>query len=89
MIVKFKESQPVETAMPGAVARTSTYALNNATLPFALQIADRGWVSALQRDEHLRNGLNVWNRQVTNQPVTEALCYDFVSPVTALEQASA
>src|SRR3990170_208292 len=45
--------------MPGAVPRTSTYALNTATLPFVLALADLGWKAALQRDRHLRNGLNV------------------------------
>ncbi|HMA91019.1 MAG TPA: alanine dehydrogenase, partial [Burkholderiales bacterium] len=45
--------------MPGAVPRTSAYALNNATLPFVLALADKGWKRALADDEHLRNGLNV------------------------------
>ncbi|MFV3128410.1 alanine dehydrogenase [Niveispirillum sp. KHB5.9] len=45
--------------MPGAVARTSTFALNNATAPFVLALADKGWVQALKDDVHLRNGLNV------------------------------
>src|SRR4051794_13301561 len=45
------------TNMPGAVAQTSTFALNNATLPFVLALADRGWKEALRRDPHLRNGL--------------------------------
>lgn len=70
--------------MPGGVARTSTYALNNATLPFILALADKGWKSALKDDTHLLNGLNVWNGKVTNQPVAEALGYDFVSPEQAL-----
>src|SRR6266436_5122317 len=47
------------TNMPGAVARTSTFALNNATLPFVLALADKGWRKALQDDVHLRRGLNV------------------------------
>ncbi len=71
--------------MPGAVARTSTYALNNVTLPFAMQIADRGWRGALKADAHLAQGLNVWNGQITNKPVADALGYDF----TALEAALA
>ena len=70
--------------MPGAVARTSTYALNNVTLPFALRIADRGWKEALARDRHLLDGLNVWNGKVTNEPVAKALGYDFVPPETAV-----
>lgn len=70
--------------MPGGVARTSTYALNNATLPFILALADKGWKTALKDDDHLLNGLNVWNGKVTNQPVAEALGYDFVPPEQAL-----
>ncbi|MGI9499091.1 MAG: alanine dehydrogenase, partial [Geminicoccaceae bacterium] len=59
--------------MPGGVARTSTYALNNVTLPHALRIADKGWVQALKDDEHLRNGLNVWNGEITCEPVARDL----------------
>ncbi len=70
--------------MPGAVARTSTYALNNVTLPFALQIADKGWQAALRDDPHLRNGLNVWHGNVTNKAVAEALKLDYVSADAAL-----
>ena len=58
--------------MPGAVARTSTFALNNATLNGALAIADKGWKKALKDDAHLRNGLNVAEGKVTCQPVAEA-----------------
>ena len=65
--------------MPGGVARTSTYALNNVTLPRALEIADRGWAEALKEDPHLRNGLNVWNGRVTCEPVAKALGYRYVS----------
>ena len=50
------------TNMPGAVARTSTVALNNATLPFVLAIADRGWRRAMAEDPHLRDGLNILPR---------------------------
>jgi alanine dehydrogenase len=71
--------------MPGAVARTSTYALNNVTLPFALQIADRGWKAALVADRHLMQGLNVWDGHITNAPVAEALGHEFVAPETALD----
>ncbi len=59
--------------MPGAVPRTSTYALNNATLPFALALADRGWREALRRDPHLRAGLNIAAGQVTYREVADAL----------------
>ena len=58
--------------MPGAVARTSTFALNNATLPFALALADKGWKQALKDDPHLRNGLNVHAGKLTCRPVAEA-----------------
>ena len=58
--------------MPGAVARTSTFALNNVTLPFAVALANKGWKKALQDDAHLRNGLNVVDGKVTCQPVAEA-----------------
>lgn len=64
--------------MPGAVARTSTYALNNVTLPHALAIADLGWKEALLRDPHLRAGLNVCCGKVTCEPVARALDYDYV-----------
>ena len=58
--------------MPGAVARTSTFALNNATLPFTLALADKGWRKALGEDIHLRAGLNVCAGQVTCEPVAAA-----------------
>lgn len=61
------------TNMPGAVPRTSTMALKNATLPFVLELADKGYKKALQDDPHLLNGLNVYQGQLTNQPVAEAL----------------
>jgi alanine dehydrogenase len=66
--------------MPGAVPRTSTFALNNATLPFVLSLADKGWKKALGDDPHLRNGLNIAFGKVTCQPVAEALGYGFVAP---------
>jgi len=61
------------TNMPGAVPRTSTYALNNATLPFALALADKGWRRAAADDEHLRNGLNVALGKVTHAEVAAAV----------------
>lgn len=70
--------------MPGAVPRTSTYALNNATLPFALALADKGWRKALADDAHLRNGLNVAAGRVTCRPVAEAQGYKFVDPREAI-----
>ena len=60
------------TNMPGAVARTSTFALNNVTLPFVLALAEKGWKQALTDDPHLRNGLNVAAGQVTLAPVAQA-----------------
>jgi alanine dehydrogenase len=64
--------------MPGAVPRTSTYALNNVTLPLALQIADRGWREAMRGNPHLANGLNVHAGQVTYEAVAKELGYDYV-----------
>jgi alanine dehydrogenase len=64
--------------MPGGVARTSTYALNNATLPFGLAIANKGWKKALADDAHLRNGLNVAFGKVTYKAVADDLGYDYV-----------
>lgn len=73
------------TNMPGAMARTSTFALNNATLPFILDLANKGWRQALQDNPHLANGLNVHGGIVTNQPVAKALSlpYRGVSEVLA------
>ena len=68
------------TNMPGAVARTSTFALNNATLPFALALADKGWRKAIADDPHLRNGLNVHAGKVTCRPVAEALGLPYTAP---------
>jgi len=66
--------------MPGAVARTSTMALNNATLPYALALANKGARQALLDDEHLRNGLNIHQGRVTYKAVSDALDYDYVPP---------
>jgi alanine dehydrogenase len=71
------------TNMPGAVPRTSTFALTNATTSFILAIADKGWRQALHNDPHLRNGLNVHNGQVTCRAVADALKL----PYTPAEQA--
>jgi alanine dehydrogenase len=68
--------------MPGAVARTSTFALNNATLPYALALANKGLKRALQEDAHLRAGLNVHAGQITCLAVAEALGKDFQSAET-------
>lgn len=69
--------------MPGAVPQTSTYALNNATLPYVLALADNG-LQALRNDQHLLNGLNVHQGKITNQLVATALGLTFHEPTTAL-----
>jgi alanine dehydrogenase len=66
--------------MPGGVPRTSTYALNNATLPFVLALANKGWRRALQDDAHLRNGLNVLEGKVTCAEVANDLHYSYHAP---------
>jgi alanine dehydrogenase len=70
--------------MPGAVARTSTMALNNVTLPFAVALANKGAKQALLADKHLANGLNVHQGKVTYKAVSDALGYDFVPLSEAL-----
>jgi len=70
--------------MPGGVPRTSTFALNNATLPFVLAIADKGWNKALTDDPHLKNGLNVASGKVTCKPVADALGYEYIEPESVL-----
>ena len=61
------------TNMPGAVPRTSTFALNNATRPFVLALADKGYRRAIEEDPHLRNGLNVTEGRITCRAVADAL----------------
>ena len=70
--------------MPGGVARTSTYALNNVTLPFILAIADKGVNKALLDDPHLLAGLNVYRGKVTYKAVAEDLGYDYADPKSTL-----
>jgi alanine dehydrogenase len=65
------------TNMPGAVPRTSTFALTNATLPYVRALADRGWRQALANDSGLARGLNVHAGQLTHQAVASALGLDF------------
>ena len=72
------------TNMPGAVARTSTFALNNATLPFTLALANKGHQRALAEDLHLRQGLNVMAGKVTYKAVAEAHNLDYQPPEEAL-----
>lgn len=73
------------TNMPAAVARTSTVALNNATLPFVLALADHGWRGALAEDPHLRDGLNVCRGRVTHP----AVAHDLGLPLTPADGALA
>jgi len=70
--------------MPGAVSRTSTYALNNVTLPHALRIADLGWREAMRSDPHLAQGLNVHQGQVIYPAVAQELGYPVFSIAEAL-----
>ncbi len=70
--------------MPGAVARTSTFALNNATIGHALALADKGWQQALKDSVHLKQGLNVANGQVTYEAVAKTLGYAYVNADTLL-----
>jgi alanine dehydrogenase len=65
--------------MPGAVARTSTFALNNVTLPHVLALADMGYQTAMRKDPHLRAGLNVHEGKVTYRAVAEALGLPYVA----------
>ncbi len=70
--------------MPGAVPSTSTYALNNVTLPYGLALADKGYRAALLANPYFRNGLNIFKGKVTCQAVAEELGYDYADPEFAL-----
>lgn len=72
------------TNMPGAVARTSTQALENSTLPFSLALANKGFKKALLDDEYLRNGLNVIDGKVTYKAVADTLGHNFVDAQQSL-----
>ncbi|KUM03206.1 alanine dehydrogenase [Chromobacterium subtsugae] len=74
--------------MPGGVARTSTQALTNATLPYMLELANKGWRQALLDNAHLRNGLNICRGRVTHQAVAKDLGYAYVDPIEAIKAAS-
>lgn len=71
--------------MPGGVARTSTFALTNATLPFVMSLANKGAEEALRSDAHLLNGLNVYRGVLTVRAVAEAQELSFVEPAEALQ----
>ncbi|HTH79584.1 MAG TPA: alanine dehydrogenase [Ramlibacter sp.] len=70
--------------MPGAVARTSTFALNNATIGHAISLATKGWKKAMKDDEHLRRGLNVCQGRVTYEAVARDLGLPYAAPETVL-----
>src|SRR4051812_16732262 len=70
--------------MPGGVPRTSTFALNNSTLPFVLALADKGYRRALAEDAYLRTGLNVHQGRITHEAVSRALGLPFTDPLDAL-----
>ncbi len=72
--------------MPGAVPRTSTIGLNNATLPYALQLANKGYQRALIENEPLSHGLNVFAGQITNKAVADAFNYSYTSVSDALKE---
>ena len=69
---------------PGGVARTSTFALNNATLPFAIALANKGWRQACHDDPHLRHGLNIHDGQVVYKAVAQALGLKYTPPESFL-----
>lgn len=75
------------TNMPGAVPRTSTFALTNVTLPFVKSLANLGWVEALSRDPHLAQGLNVHSGHVNHEAVAHDLGYQYLSADDALKAA--
>jgi alanine dehydrogenase len=71
--------------MPGGYARTSTMALNNATMPFAVALANKGAEQAMLEDKHLLNGLNVYRGKVTYKAVGDALGYEYHDATQALQ----
>jgi alanine dehydrogenase len=74
--------------MPGGVARTSTFALNNATLPYVMALADKGWRRALADDPHFKHGLNVCQGRVTFEAVARDLALDYTPAETCLAEAA-
>jgi alanine dehydrogenase len=70
--------------MPGAFPQTSTAALNHATLPYALELANKGWKQALMDNPYLREGLNVLGGQITYRAVAEALNLEYQDAETAM-----
>ena len=74
--------------MPGGVARTSTFALNHATLPYVVALADKGWRHALAADPHFKDGLNVCQGRITFQAVARDLALDYTPAETCLAEAA-
>ena len=72
------------TNMPGGVPRTSTLALNKATLPFLAKLANKGFERALKEDKNFQAGLNIFKGQVTHKAVADLFGYKYVSPTSAL-----
>jgi alanine dehydrogenase len=72
--------------MPGSVSRTSTFALNNVTLPFILEIANKGWIEALLENQNLLMGLNVHRGNVTCAPVAHAHGLPYVAAEALLRE---
>jgi alanine dehydrogenase len=70
--------------MPGGVPRTSTLALNNATLPYLVELADKGYEKALKEDKNFLAGLNIYKGQVTHKAVADVFGYKYISPSGAL-----
>jgi len=70
--------------MPGAVARTSTFALNNATLPFTIALAEKGAEAAMKANEHLLAGLNVYKNTLTYKAIADAQGLPFKSAESVL-----
>lgn len=71
--------------MPGGVARTATFALNNATLPFIIDLANKGYHQAMLQNQHLQNGLNIYKGYLTYPAVAEALNKPYIAANLALE----
>ena len=70
--------------MPGGVPRTSTLALNKATLPYLVKLADKGYEKALKEDKNFLAGLNIFKGQVTHKAVADAFGHKYASPSEAL-----
>ena len=71
--------------MPGGVPRTSTFALNQATLPYLVKLANKGYQKALSEDKNFLAGLNVFKGQITYKAVADAFGHKFISPMEVLK----